>query len=39
MLDKVVKETFHDKADDVAVRDQAIKFLQMFRVRASQTFK
>src|SRR2546422_9052012 len=30
MLDKVVKEKFHDNADDPAVRDQAIKFVQMF---------
>jgi hypothetical protein len=31
MLDKVAKEKFHDNADDATVRDQAIKFLQMFR--------
>jgi hypothetical protein len=31
MLDRVVKEKFHDNAEDAAVRDQAIKFLQMFR--------
>jgi hypothetical protein len=31
MLDKVVKERFHNNADDTAVRNQAIKFLQMFR--------
>lgn len=31
MLDKVVKEKFHDNVDDTAVRDQAIKFLHMFR--------
>ncbi len=30
MLDKVVKEKFHGNADDTAVRNQAIKFLQMF---------
>ena len=29
MLDEVVKEKFHDDADDVAVRNQAIKFLQI----------
>ena len=31
MLDKVVKEKFHDNADDAAVRDQMFKFLQIFR--------
>jgi hypothetical protein len=31
MLDKVVKEKFHDNADDAAVRDQMLKFLRMFR--------
>lgn len=35
MLDKVVKEKFHDNADDTAVRNQAIKLLQIFR--ASRT--
>ena len=30
MLDKVVKEKFHDNPDDAAVRNQMIKFLQMF---------
>ena len=34
-LDKVVREKFHDNADDPAVRDQAIRFLQTFR--ASRT--
>jgi hypothetical protein len=36
MLDKVVKEKFHDNADDVAVRDQGTKFLQMFRASATR---
>ena len=31
LLDKVVKEKFHNNADDTGVRNQAIKFLQMFR--------
>jgi hypothetical protein len=31
MFDRVVKETFHDNADDNAVRDQAIQFLKIFR--------
>lgn len=31
MLDKIVKEKFHDNADDTAVRGQAIAFLKMFR--------
>jgi hypothetical protein len=31
MFDRVAKEKFHDNADDTAVRDQAIKFLKMFR--------
>ena len=31
MFDKVVKEKFHDNVDDAAVRNQAIKFLHMFR--------
>ncbi len=36
MLDKIVKEKFHDNADDAAVRDQAIKFLQMFRASTTR---
>jgi hypothetical protein len=31
MLDKIVKENFHDNASEAAVRNQAIKFVQMFR--------
>lgn len=31
MLDKVMKEKFHENVEDAAVRDQALKFLQMFR--------
>jgi len=31
MVDNVVKEKFHDNADEAAVRDQALKFLQIFR--------
>jgi len=36
MLDKVVKEKFHDNADDTAVRNQAIKFLQMLRASTTR---
>src|SRR5260370_16991062 len=36
MLDKVVKEKFHHNADDPAVRDQAIKFLKMFRASTTR---
>lgn len=31
MLDIAVREKFHDNTDDGAVRDQATKFLRMFR--------
>lgn len=31
MLDKVVKEKFHDNTDDASVRAQAMTFLLMFR--------
>lgn len=36
MLDRVVKEKFHDNADDPAVRNQAIKFVQMFRASTTR---
>src|SRR6266849_2421859 len=36
MLDKVLKEKFHDNADDAAVRDQALKFLRMFRASTTR---
>ena len=31
MLDKVVKEKFHDNPDDAAVQDSAGAFIEMFR--------
>ncbi len=37
MLDKVVKEKFHDNAkSNTAVRNQAIKFLQIFRASTAR---
>jgi len=36
MFDRVVKEKFHDNADDIAVRNQAIKFLQMLRASTTR---
>ena len=36
MLDRVVKEKFHDNADDIAMRNQAIKFLQILRASTTR---
>jgi len=36
MLDRVVKEKFQNSTNDAAVRDQATKFLQMFRAATSR---